>query len=431
MSDFSDIIVYMAPWPVFDKVGLVANYVGGLLTPILLMFAILFRTFETQLGSFEGNAKWATAIKDFFLWGSVLTLYFLIGNLLTDFFNTIYAALVAGESSGGLGGSLTAITQKLLEYIKQAEQLVAKDESVLDAISNAFAGGALAMAYFLYYISIICVAFVTIFMRLAFALGFGVVYVWGLIAIPLAVTANIKMLKGWGLFAGGILLWPIVEALIIALLIPVFDVAVANLLSGFESADANKAGIYAIFTILNLVLIGIMIATPFVAHSLVSNNSALSSLVMPFVGSAFAASAGVGSYMMRRSGRGIEKSALASGAYGMRKTIDSAGWVSEKSMTGMKQTGVKLAQAIKSTANKPVAGHAFESKETFKQSSSNASHGQAKDSSSVSSANEQSSTVATEKVTPEKSKPRKSEWRKKQERHFFRNKNANLKHSRV
>ena len=427
MGDFSDIIVYMAPWPVFDKISVVANYVAGLLTPTLLIFAILFRTFETQLGSFEGNAKWASAIKDFFLWGSVLTLYFLIGNLLTDFFNTIYAALAANESRGGLGGSLTAITTKLLEYIRQAEALVAKDEGIMDAIGNAFAGGALAMAYFVYYISIIGVAFVTIFMRLAFALGFGIVFIWGLIAIPLAITSNLKMLKGWGIFAGGILLWPIIESLIIALLIPVFDVAVTNLLAGFDSAEANKAGIYAIFTVLNFVLIAVMIAAPFVAGSLASNNSAMSGLVMPFVGAAFAATAASSKYVMRRTGQGVEKGAMATGAFAAGKTRDGTAWAGGKALEGAKHVGGKVAGVFNATKDSSASGHLSQSSEMFKRSdATSASRPVTNVSNKVSNKSSASSSGQSSSV---KSKPEKSYKRKTQERGFFRNKNANLKHS--
>ncbi|HFE37504.1 MAG TPA: hypothetical protein ENK06_03660 [Gammaproteobacteria bacterium] len=309
MDDISNIILYMAPWPVYDKIGSVASFIAAVVTPTLLIFAIVFRALETQLDNFEGQSRWASAIKDFMLYGSLISLYYLIGNALADYFNAVYAALGAGESSGGLGASLSAVTDKLANYIEKAETIVSQDESIFDALGNAGASAAGMVSYGFYYLTLVAVAFFTIFLRLAFAIAFGLVYVWGLIVLPLAITQNFRLLKGWGIFAGAVLLWPVIEAIILSLSLAVFDAAIPSLSANFDTAEATKAGAYAVFAILNLLLIAIMIAAPLVAERLVSNQSAVSAIALPFGGAALAASAGAYRILRDRVVPGYRRSA--------------------------------------------------------------------------------------------------------------------------
>ena len=68
----------------------------------------------------------------------------------------------------------------------------------------------------------------------------------------------------------------------------------ASTLMQIPDADATVriANIMMLFAVMHLILAAVMVAAPFIANALVSNTSAASSIVMPFVAAATAASVG-------------------------------------------------------------------------------------------------------------------------------------------
>lgn len=280
MNETALLIELMEPTPIFEIAGQVARVVFSTITPVLLIVAIYIRVMETQLDQLAGNGRWAAALRDFLLWGTVLGLYFGIGSLIIAFMNEVYA-LVAKM------GSLDMVTQQMERIIGQFQAKAAEQDSWTDYITDVAGAPYQLAATLVYYFSLIIVTFLAIFLRVAHAIGFGFAFIYGLIAIPLSITSNLKLLRGWAWLVGLVLMWPVAEGLCLALFAPLFEQAARALVDSPDINAAWGAGhARMLFTVLNLVVAAIMVAAPFVAGALISNSSAAMALLAPFVASA-------------------------------------------------------------------------------------------------------------------------------------------------
>ena len=123
------------------------------------------------------------------LWSFVLGSYYAIGNLIIDFINPIYTWL------DGFG-SLTSTMKSFSHVLEQNK--IASDNSGITLIGILSAPYAL-IAMLLYYFTLVIVAFIAAFLKIANALTFGVAFVWGLIAIPVSISTTFNILRGWGI----------------------------------------------------------------------------------------------------------------------------------------------------------------------------------------------------------------------------------------
>ena len=280
-----ELIRLFAPTPIYGAVKLFAMWVLQYVTPILLGVAIWIRITETQIEGFSGQARWAAALKDFFWWGFILGGYFLFGAMVAELFNAFYGMFDDK-------GSLSVIYHQMEAFINKMNAMEKTDGGLAGAAINLLTAPFTFLAFAVYYLSLLFVTFIIMFMRVAVALGFGVVFVWGLIAIPLAMTSNFRFLRGWGLLAAGIAVWPVVESIFMGLFSPVLTQAASGLFSGGGTTfNLEKAGVYFIYSLLNIFIAVIVIAAPIITASLVANSQALTGMVAPFVGGAFAATA--------------------------------------------------------------------------------------------------------------------------------------------
>jgi hypothetical protein len=253
------------------------------LSPTLLIISIYIRVMETQIDAFAGTGKYGTALRDMMLWSFVLGSYYAIGNLIIDFINPIYTWL------DGFG-SLTSTMKSFSHVLEQNK--IASDNSGITLIGILSAPYAL-IAMLLYYFTLVIVAFIAAFLKIANALTFGVAFVWGLIAIPVSISTTFNILRGWGLLLAFSLVWPIVQGLLMAMFAMLFTNSASTLMQ-IPDADATVriANIMMLFAVMHLILAAVMVAAPFIANALVSNTSAASSIVMPFVAAATAAGVG-------------------------------------------------------------------------------------------------------------------------------------------
>jgi hypothetical protein len=271
--------------PLYEAIDSVAKDVAITLSPTLLLIAIFTRTMETQLDGLVGGGKWAAALRDMTGWGVVLGLYAAIGYYVVDLFNAIY---VWADGKGSLARLLS-------EYGSIADKMNAR-------FDNASAGSTIlnwsfslpaAVAGLAYYLTRILADFVYIFLKVANVLVYGVAYIWGLIAIPMSISTSFRILRGWGLLLGLSLVWPLVQALLLAIFITLFANA-GNIIANDTSLNDSlaTASLYSLFAVLNLLLIAVLVAAPFIANALVANAPAAAGIVTPFVGAALAAGAG-------------------------------------------------------------------------------------------------------------------------------------------
>lgn len=260
----------------------IAKAVATFLTPVLLVVSISIRMLETQAGVLVGSGKFGTAVRDIALWTFVLGAYFMLGNLLIDFFNPIYAWV-------DRYGSLNQTTAVLEALMKQN-----KIDSAADGLSitNILASPLVLFAMFFYYATLILLAFLTVFLKLANVMAFGLAFIWGLVAIPLSISQTFKILRGWALLLAFSLAWPFVLGLCMMMFSLLFENAAHSLMQMPESSTTLRAvNLYLLFAVLHLVLVAVLVAAPLIANSLVANAPSGVGVVMPFAGAAMAAAA--------------------------------------------------------------------------------------------------------------------------------------------
>ncbi len=286
MNSVTLLIADLDPRPVYAASATAARYVGATFTPVLLIIAIYLRTVGTQLEALAGQGRFALALRDIALWGTVLAVYFSLATVLAGFMNAIYHSL-------DRIGSLDLITAQLARLIAAASAKGSGAGTVAGVIDDLAANLVKAVMFVFYYLSLLVVAFLAAFLRVAQAIAYGIGFVWGLIAIPLSLAGGLRLLQPWGRFLGTVLLWPVVQALMLALFAPVFHHAAATLVSDPAVTAADTSGmVYMLYSILNLIVSALLVAAPFVAHALMATG-AVTGVAGPFTAAAVAAGAGL------------------------------------------------------------------------------------------------------------------------------------------
>jgi hypothetical protein len=280
MNDLAVLLTSFNMEVLFKVTYAIADVVGKYLSPVLLLMAIYMRLMETQIDALTGSGKYGTALKDILLWGFVLGAYYAIGALVMEFFNEIYAWL---DTFGSLKSTMETYSNIMQKNTKEMAASGITLTAVVSAPYNL-------IAMFLYYGSLIIVAFISAFLKIANVMAFGIAFIWGLIAIPISISTTFKILRGWAYLLALALVWPIIQALLVAMFSMLFSNS-ADTLMQITDADPSlrAANIMMLFAVMNLLFAAILVAAPLIANALVTNSSAASGIVMPFVAAAVAA----------------------------------------------------------------------------------------------------------------------------------------------
>jgi hypothetical protein len=191
-----------------------------------------------------------------------------------------------------------SITSQLADTIETLEKHK-EDTGVVSMIT----GGAWYWATtVVYYLSLIAVTTIIAFLHLAQALGYGLCFCWGLIALPMSITRNLALLKGWAMFCAFILIWPVVESLCMGMISSIFS-NVAGTLTNTASGNTSyeQGAIIMAYTTLNIILVIIAIVAPFVTNALVANAPAGKDFVVPFIAGAMANVAAINAINVKAS----------------------------------------------------------------------------------------------------------------------------------
>lgn len=262
----------------------IADAVGKFLAPVLLIVSMYIRLMETQLNALTGSGKYGTALRDMMGWGFVLGAYYMLGQYVIGFFNAVY-----GWVDGF--GSLKA-TMDAYEKIMTANSAAVKEQaSTMGGLLSVAAWSPAAVASeFIYLVTLILLSAIAAFLRVANALAFNVAFIWGLIAIPMSISTTFKILRGWALLLSFALVWPVIQGLLIGMFGLMFTEAAGKItaMKG-TGAIAQASEIMLLFSVMNLLLIAVLVCAPLIANALVSNASAATGIVMPFVAAATAA----------------------------------------------------------------------------------------------------------------------------------------------
>jgi hypothetical protein len=213
---------------------------------------------------------------------------------VNDFFSLLYRYFEGV-------GSIASISSQMGEMIEQLESKSTDTGFFNWAISGLWNN----LIFGVYYLSLIAFTTTLAFLHLAQALGYGLAFCWGLIAIPISVSRNLKLLKGWGLFVGFIIMWPIIESLVMGLVFSVFaDVAKLAVIDSTGNTSINQSAVALAFTVLNIVLIVLVVVVPFVTSALIANAAAGKDFVVPFIVGGLAAAAAIYKGTQQTASRG-------------------------------------------------------------------------------------------------------------------------------
>ena len=268
----------IVPTSIYDGVEVIARGIFTYLTPVLLVIAIATRSLEESLDMTNANGRWVNALRDMAILGAAITVYFAAGNMVNEFFSATYSYF---EKIGSVG----SITNQLADTIEQLEAKT-EESGTLSYLAGSVWNFAGTMVY---YASLIAVTTLIAFLHLAQALGYGLCFCWGLIAIPMSITRNFRLLKGWAMFSAFILLWPVVESLTMGLISNIFA-QMGQTMTGSASGntDIDQGAVMMMYTTLNIILFMIAVVAPFVTNALVSNAPAGKDFVVPFIAGAMA-----------------------------------------------------------------------------------------------------------------------------------------------
>ncbi len=304
-SGLTSLVTAFSPAPIYEASASMAQYVASLITPIMLVLAIYVRIGETQLANLSGNSRWALAVKDLLLWGSVLALYFAIANEVGALFNAFYEGLARQGSTAQIFAAFDTLVARV-----EAQQAT-QESGVWSAMTDMGQSLVNAVGFGVYYLSWILVVFIGVFMHLAHAIGYGIAFILGLLVIPTAMTQSVRLLRGWAVLLGAILLWPLIESIALGLYGKVFSQLAATWVH--EPAESMPMlRVYILYTVLNLIIAVIAVGSPLLAGAIAGNGNALAQWAMPFVVGAVGAS---GAYR-----RAVTRAVPAAGRHGWTLT---------------------------------------------------------------------------------------------------------------
>ena len=277
-----------SPSYIYEGAYQIATSYLSVLSGVLLLIAVMIRLGNSSLDSLEGQGRYAALLKSLLIWRSVLALYFVLAGLVTELFNVLYNWT---RSNGSIGRALSELGVVLNELnLRQTE--ARETMGTLDMLGDLAANIPRGIAFFLFFISFVLLVSIQLFFQIAQAIGYTVALVFGTVAIPMAVSQKLSILRGWGVFTATILSWPIVESLFMYLILGM-SAQLGNDLTDVSATNASAAGIYLIFTVMNIVMTVTIISAPFVTMAIISNSGNFAGLVTPFVGGAMATTAAV------------------------------------------------------------------------------------------------------------------------------------------
>lgn len=295
-----------SPTYIYDGAYQIALAYLTTLSGVLLVIAIIIRLANSSLDSLDGNGRYAALIKSLLVWGSVLALYFVLAGLVINFFNVLYDWT---RENGSIGQALDQLGQ-VLTTLDERQAATREDMNTFELLGDLAGNVPRGIAFVMFFISFVLLVFFQLFFQIAQAIGYTAALVFGTIAIPMAVSQKLSLLKGWGVFTATILVWPIVEALFMFLLIGMTSQLGLDA-GGAGTSNTDAAGVYLVYTIMNLVMMATVIAAPFVTLALINNSGSITGLVTPFVGGAMAAGGAVTKAMLDKT---VKPTANAAGS---------------------------------------------------------------------------------------------------------------------
>ena len=266
---------FFEPHAVYEQVSEAAAFYLMWAVPIFFALSLAARYLETTTAALGDGASISEAVKDVLkaiMWTAIYSTFGVLVLRLEVFLCALFYEQ----------GSLSVILDHYKDLLRTAE-LVGENGDFLDAGVNVLNFGTKAASWLLFYLSFLLLVFIYIFMRLAYAIAFALLYLWGLVAIPSMASKLLDMSHGWTRGVIALFIWPLIEATILMLMIPVFAGWGEHLLpNGAYHEEISQAGLYLLFFFCNLILSAVAVASAMLSIKIASNENTVSGMVAPF-----------------------------------------------------------------------------------------------------------------------------------------------------
>ncbi len=273
LNDFAD---WLDPAPIYDAIGNAAGVYAGIV-PVILSMVFVFRYFSESARNLSGKARFGEAIGDLGF-RTIITFAYAAGGFL------ILKLILALASYFYLYGSFSIVAADFSELIASMKQTQKDyDSSFIERVLDIMSAGSLPLAYLAFMLSSSLFVVVHLLLRISYAVYFGIIYLWGFIAIPSgALTGAMNLQGGWVKSIIGLAVWPILEATMYLFMKFLLVAISAKALSGFNGAPiAAFMTMHSIMAVVCLVMTIMSIASAYMTVRLVSNQEALSGIVGP------------------------------------------------------------------------------------------------------------------------------------------------------
>lgn len=281
MDILVNLLDFFEPHAIYAQISSIAKFYLKWVVPIFFALSLAARYLETNTAALGDGASLAEAVKDVLkaiMWTAIYATFGIIVLQLE-----VYLCSIFYER-----GSLSVVLEHYKELLQTAK-LVSGEGDFIDSGVNLLNFGTKSAAWLLFYLSFLLLVFIYIFMRLAYAIAFALLYVWGLAAIPTMPSKLLNISHGWTRGVIALFIWPLIEATILMLIIPVFAVWGDKLLpGGAYQAEISQAGLYLLFFFCNLIMSAVAVASALMAIKIANNENMVSGMVAPFAGAAMA-----------------------------------------------------------------------------------------------------------------------------------------------
>ncbi|MCP4494119.1 MAG: hypothetical protein GY820_43475 [Gammaproteobacteria bacterium] len=274
--DFSG---WLDPAPIYEAIGSAAGVYAATI-PVMIFIVFGFRYFAESARNLSGTARFAEAIGDLG-YHTIISFAYAAGGFL------ILKLMLSLSSYFYTYGSFSVIAADFSELIRQLKQTQQDyDASFLETVLDIMSIGSLPVAYGAFLFCSSAFIFVHLLLRLSYAIYFGIIYLWGFIAIPSGALSGAMNLKGgWIKSMMALAIWPIIEATMYLFMKFLMISISAKALDGYSGSNiAAFTAMHSIMAVICLVMLIMSIASAYITMRLVSNQEALSGIVSPAVG---------------------------------------------------------------------------------------------------------------------------------------------------
>jgi hypothetical protein len=277
MESLLGLLEFFEPRAIYENIGDLTVFYLTWAVPVIMAISIGMRVLEEGFKNMGGRADLGAAIGDV-LKANMITLIYTGFGVLFFKFEIAFSSLFYEH------GSFSVVTGIYADLIDTASAQATNGDFVDYAVNLTNMFSIASVSWILFYLSFLLLIFIYIFLRIAYALTFGVTYAWGLAAMPTIASNVLNISNGFTKTVIGLFIWPLIEASILMLFIPMFrDWGQSLLPTHSAQAVLSIQSLYILFFFINLMMAAIAVASAWIAYALASNQSALMGFAAPFI----------------------------------------------------------------------------------------------------------------------------------------------------